>query len=338
MSARSGLLGCALRGLLVALGAAGALATAEGAMRLVGAEEPELNPLVAPVLAERGIANDDALAEQARRAAERWKVTLVLDPEIGARPVLGDEFYSAHGTVVNDYPFERRAGVARLLFLGDSVTRRGHLIDALRVLHPGDDVEWWNAGVEGFGTRQEALYYARFNRALEPDHIVLTVHNNDLLPTPVVFFDERGRLVVFRAGGATMRPNELLLRHSRLYRRWLRTRAASGDGGALAREVATALAQLSELAREDGARLSAILLPVLAPEETWTQEQRDSRATMLALLADAGVETFDLLEPLRDALRDGIDPCETPGDVAHPSPAVCAVFARDLVERGLLSR
>ena len=54
--------------------------------------------------------------------------------------------------------------------------------------------EWWNAGVEGFGTRQEMLFYARFNRPLRPDHVVLTIHNNDLTPTPIVFFDEDGRL------------------------------------------------------------------------------------------------------------------------------------------------
>ena len=57
--------------------------------------------------------------------------------------MLGEGPYTRFGTLANGYAEAKVPGVRRLLFLGDSVTHRGHLIDALRywfINRPGQHV------------------------------------------------------------------------------------------------------------------------------------------------------------------------------------------------------
>src|SRR5574341_2069038 len=58
--------------------------------------------------------------------------TFVIDPNFGFRPVLGEGPYTRFGTLANDYAAAKPPGVYRLLFIGDSLTYRGHIVDALR--------------------------------------------------------------------------------------------------------------------------------------------------------------------------------------------------------------
>ena len=97
----------------------------------------------------------------------------VVDPEFGFRPVFGVE-YSETGTLLNDYGVVKPAGVGRVLYLGDSVTRRGRIIRALMRVYDQRKLEHWNAGVETFNTVQEVEYYERYNRTIRPDHVILT--------------------------------------------------------------------------------------------------------------------------------------------------------------------
>ena len=62
----------------------------------------------------------------------------LVDPDFGFRPRLGTEQYSEWGTLPNAYPFEKRPGVERVLFAGDSATHRGELVRALRRLYGGE--------------------------------------------------------------------------------------------------------------------------------------------------------------------------------------------------------
>src|SRR5215813_5983087 len=69
---------------------------------------------------------------QFRRGGSAVAATFVVDPDFGFRPVFDTDHYSAFGTLPNDYPLTKSNGKKRLLFIGDSVTRRGHIIDALK--------------------------------------------------------------------------------------------------------------------------------------------------------------------------------------------------------------
>jgi hypothetical protein len=113
--------------------------------------------------------------------------TFVIDPDFGFRPILPSGSYTRFGTLANGYAEAKRPGVTRLLFIGDSVTRRGHIVEALKSHYGSQEYEYWNAGVESFNTVQEVEYYRRFNRAIQPDHVILTFHLNDFETTPVWF-------------------------------------------------------------------------------------------------------------------------------------------------------
>jgi len=189
----------------------------------------------------------------------------VFDSELGYRPRLGGETYSEQGVLRNDYDDAKRPGVERILFIGDSVTRRGSIVRALRELYGEQAYEYWNGGVESFNTIQEVRYYLRYNRSIQPDHVVLTFHNNDFETTPAVF-EHEGRLVVYEPTRRLSEVNPWLLRHSRSYQTWL-ARPTRGGHGRIVEETAASLVELKRVLDSDSVRFTVLLLPLLAPVE-----------------------------------------------------------------------
>ena len=262
-----------------------------------------------------------------------------VDPEFGFRPILGNEYYNEFGTLVADYPVEKRPGIERLLFLGDSVTFRGRIVDALKAAAGEERYEYWNAGVESYNTVQEANYYRRYNAALQPDHVILTFHLNDLETTPIAF-ESGGKLVVYAPHRPLRRVSQPLFEHSHLYRLWLG--AVLGDGtrdeAAIEADVRAALADLAEQTHAGGARLSVLVLPVFGRPETWTNAQRTARETIREILTDQGIRHFDLAPVVQRAVEAGIEVQDPPGDSAHPSEAAAERMAGWLLGEGLLDR
>ena len=131
---------------------------------------------------------------QFRNQADSREV-FTIDPEFGFRPILGKAYDNEDGTQTNRYTPDKEAGLVRLLFVGDSVTARGALIESLRQEYGEAGIEYWNAGVESFNTIQEVAFYRRYNARLNPDHVILIFHLNDFETTPVAFLDRKGDLV-----------------------------------------------------------------------------------------------------------------------------------------------
>lgn len=263
----------------------------------------------------------------------------VADEDLGYRPRLGGPVYSATGTLHNDYGQDKRPDVQRLLFIGDSVTARCKVVDALRALYGEREFEFWNGGVHGFNTIQEVRYYERYNAAISPDHVILTFHNNDFRVTPIAFTNSDGTFSVVDPDRDVGRVSPWLLRLSQLYRRYVRTRLAGGVRGELASQVPetrSALTRLRTTLQRDGVELTILLLPILRSEERWTREETESRRLARALFEELGLRYFDLLEPMRTTLEAGEDPGESPGDSWHPSWAAARRFATFLREHGLL--
>ncbi len=259
-----------------------------------------------------------------------------IDPAFGFRPVFGRD-YQATGTRRNAYSQAKADSVERVLYIGDSVTRRGRIVRALESVYGDTRYEFWNAGVESFNTVQEVEYYRRYNRPLRPDHIILTFHNNDFGTTPVTFRDDRGRLVVYEPGTPELELSPLLFRYSMIYRLIVGfTLNAGKDDIAYEDEVRDALRQLKRMAASDGARLTVLVLPILKEFGTWSPEERRRHAAAIRILRDLDIRHYDLLPPLERALELGVDPMETPGDPWHPSDDVAAFFASYLSERGVL--
>jgi hypothetical protein len=102
-------------------------------------------------------------------------------------------------------------------------------------------------------------------------------------------------------------------------------------------EVRASLADLEHMIAVDGAQLTVLVLPVLQPISAWKPEYREYRRLILGLLESLRLRYFDLLEPLNEALADGIVVAET-GDalVWHPSREAASYFAKYLRTQHLL--
>src|SRR6266446_7603445 len=249
---------------------------------------------------------------QFRQDAPNGLSTFVVDPDFGFRPVLGEGPYTRFGTLANGYAEAKVPGVRRLLFLGDSVTHRGHIIDALMAEYGSPGYEYWNAGVESFNTVQEVAYYKRFNRPIRPDHVILTFHLNDFETTPIAFRDADGTLVVFAPNWPVRRLNPWLFQHSYTYRYWLGLVTPKKTARAeIMAEVRASLADLERVVAVDGARLTVLVLPILRPVSDWKPEYREYRRLILGLLESLRIRHFDLLEPLQEALAAGAVMTET---------------------------
>lgn len=266
------------------------------------------------------------------------------DDELGFRPELGPppKEYAPHGMLHNDYTLEKPDGVERLLFLGDSVTHRGKIIDALRGRLGDEGYEYWNAGVEAYGTAQEVAYYARHGSAIAPDHVILTFHINDFEVTPIWFRNGEGELMKFHR----RRPQALnpwLWRWSYLYR-FLQglegeARLENSLEEEMAEEIEDALRRLKELTARDGARLSVLILPLLGGTEgypeAWAQGAAERVERAARILDELGIPAYDLTAPHDLAMERGVVVREASWDPMHPSRFVAAFFADHLLAAGL---
>lgn len=258
-----------------------------------------------------------------------------VDDRLGYRPVPGGAGYGPHGAKWNEYAPEKPPGKRRLLFLGDSVTDRHKLIDALHELL-GDGYEYWNAGIPGYATEQELLYYRDHLGAIAADHVLLTFHLNDYETTPVVF-ESGGEFVAVHAkiGGAA--PNAWLMRNSFLFRyAWtqLVRLTSAGRRAAIEAEVARSLAALRDLVRERGADFTVLVLPWIQDPARWPEPKPHHHALTLRTLDALGIRHFDFLPTLQRALAAGAPVHEAKDDPQHPSLEFARALAADLLATG----
>ncbi|MFQ5527812.1 MAG: hypothetical protein ACE5GX_16335 [Thermoanaerobaculia bacterium] len=268
-----------------------------------------------------------------------WRSEYEVDSDIGYRPVLGSGEYTKFGTVRNEYPVDKAAGVTRVLFLGDSVTHRWRIQRVFVNRCAGQPVEFWNAGVEGFNTGQQVEYYLRWNRRIEPDHVTLLFHNNDFVATPVAFRDDQGQLTIANPQAYLSRRDVDWAARSHLYRHYLRIRTARAveeDPITSVAETREALAKLKAALDAEGVGFNVILVPVLKPLAEWTEYESRSRSASLEIFGELGVPVFDLIHPLTEAAERGLDLHETPGDIWHPNDEISRRFARHAIRKGYL--
>jgi hypothetical protein len=263
----------------------------------------------------------------------------MVDENLGFRPILPSRFYNEYGTVLNGYDIAKRPGVTRLLFLGDSVTFRGTIIDALRGLYGEELYEYWNAGVESYNTVQEVNFYKAYNYRIRPDHVILTFHPNDFETTPVAFLNEDRKLSVYAPNRPLTEMNPFLFRHSHLYRllMGLVTSELRGEE-AILKEIVRSVTALRDTLREQHIRLTVLVLPLMAQPELWSSGEQERRRQILKALHDLRIDHVDLLPSLIDAIQRHIPIQESPGDIWHPSIELSAMFAQYIRSHGMLDR
>ncbi len=267
---------------------------------------------------------------------------LQADATLGHAPVLGGTQFDALGLLPGFRTAtgtrERVPGVERILFLGDSVTARARIIAALRALRPRQLVEYLNAGVEGWSVVQEVEYYFRQHRALPTDHVVVTLHNNDLTYTRTALYDD-GAFTLCRPDN-TVRLVPWLYRVSWIYRLLvnarIRDRWTPADYVALAEPTAAALRRLRDDLVARGVRLTVVVFPILADRKTWNGHELESRRLCLEMLRELRIDTVDLTAGVEDAVRAGIPIREGPDDPWHPGPLGGVRLAQEILASGFL--
>lgn len=264
------------------------------------------------------------------------------DPECGYIPVLDDDVYDGYGCrldsgrQLDSYNGEDRKGRRRILFVGDSVTRRERTMRALQKLYGDKLYEYWNAGVESFNVEQELIFYRRVNHKLKPDQVILTFHNNDFQETPLVSRKDGQLQVLFlRKDRAQIDP--WWFNHSYLYRWLTGINLGRFDRDRRRQAMGEALAGWKQTLDQDKVPFSVILLPILKPMEQWTTREKWSRETAIQLLQEQKIRYFDLLGDMEEALKEGVSIQESPDDSWHPSPEAAEHFAKYLYSQGILS-
>lgn len=267
--------------------------------------------------------------------------TFTFDDELGYRPILGSALYNPHGTLRNDYSPEKPAGVRRLLFLGDSVTKRGMIQAGLREALGDQGLEYWNAGIEGYSTAQEAAWYRRYCTDLAADHVLLVFHLNDFQSTPVTFRHGE-HMVVMYTKDSSRTLNPWLLRYSFLYR-WYLSRGFEANEltpnappRGVQEVIERALVELRDETAKEGTALTVLVFPWLRPLDLWPGSMPPKRAWILATLERLGIRHFDFLPTLEQALADGVEVMEKSHDPQHPSLEFGRRMARDMLAAGFM--
>lgn len=160
------------RGVALVAGLAFASLAAEAGVRLVLGEQPKFPRHV--VGAPWGLRYNEPGAHYRHKSQD-----VSIEFRINAQGLREDR----------DHPYAKPAGVQRIVALGDSFTI-GYEVEEracfARVLERelrgrGFKVEVLNAGVSGFSTAEECLYLERELYKYEPDVVLLTFFENDLL-------------------------------------------------------------------------------------------------------------------------------------------------------------
>jgi len=285
-----------------------------------------------------GEADRLALAQRFGNHDDRDSSRYLLDAELGYQPKLDGIERSSYGTLLNHYDPNNRGNRSRILFVGDSVTKRGKIIEALERECGPERFEYWNAGVEGYATPQELLYFKRYNRALRPDVIILTFHVNDLWLSRVILRDSDGRVATQPAVFLSTAPGAAwLMEHSRIYQWLVLKYLYLVEHPVAVSDVEEAIIELSEIAKEDGATLKILFHPILLPNAQWLESEFIARQTALNLFAKHSLSYLDLTPIAEQALNEGVSVQEKAGDKLHPSKEMAELFSEHITDSGYFS-
>jgi len=256
--------------------------------------------------------------------------------ELGYEPIPGRAGYGDRGVLVNNYPLEKHPGITRILFVGDSVTRRRVFVDVLEAELKsgvgGGSYELWNAGVEGYN----AVQYARLSRKLvpriRPDLCIVGFHMNDFTSTPVAF-REGEHLVVFTPGRSIYKTklyHEWLFVHSTFYRSLMMIAekilfSADKFHQEIYHDTLRALNEIRDLSGRYDADLLVLIFPYLKPLTEYSQREMDNYSGLLEYLRKKGVDFIDFSpalaqagwENIRGKAGDGLT--DGPQDPWHPN-------------------
>ena len=271
-----------------------------------------------------------------RKGAYRSTQLFTTDTALGFRPWLRTGPYNEYGTLQNSYNFEKQRDRTRVLFLGNTATYDGAVIQAMKNLHGEENFEYWNAGVPAFNTIQQIQFYKLHNARLNPDHVVMMIQPDDVETTPLAFRSRGTELTVYLPNIPRAEIDPWLFEKSYVYRFVRSFSISDGDGQhRIMEEYRARLAEFRDTLAREHIRLSVILLPLLAPMELWSQDEIKRTNEMLAILNELRLDHYDLREAMSETAPLDAKLHDTTAQPWTPTPEIAQTFARYLTKRGL---
>ena len=267
-----------------------------------------------------------------------------IDEELGYRPkFFGELLYTDLGFTFKTsliFPDAEK----KILFIGDSVVRRGRIQRALSESYSGKKWDYLNGAVEGYDVVQEVGYFFRYLKDLKVQRIVLEFHNNDLLYFPMAYLTSTRSAFWYVPGEKTFPISLDLFRISDLYRHWcawnyFKLLNTAKKKNSLVPDTKVALQKLKSWAEERNIPLQVFVFPVLRPYNQWQEEEKESRKQSLQMLRKLNIQHYDLLESLGPALKKGTPLTEdNQEDYWHPNDEAAKIFATYLKSKGIFDR
>lgn len=268
-----------------------------------------------------------------REQGAGWmSVLMVPDEAIGFRPMLNTQGgYDEHGLLRRSHTGEANVR-RRILFLGDSVTARGRIVNAIEKDLHDPATEFLNGGVEAFNLTQEVDFFLRFQSTVKVDRIIHQVHGNDLRATPIAFRDENGALNVYLLNSPKQHVNPWLFQNSYLYRVGLAVFLSRTTEADTLQEARDNFARMAAFSAERGIEYDVVLFPILLSRDAlWQDDWRDWKILESAC-QDIVRNCVSLLPVLDRMLAEGQPVEEVSGDSWHPNDAFAAAAAWVIVE------
>lgn len=247
-------------------------------------------------------------------------------------------------------PVSAAAGRARVLCLGDSFTFGEGVIEAdtypaklEKLLHvEGTDVRVFNGGVQGYGTRQELVFFERFGRALKPGVVTLAFVLNDACDVAETIAQNDAMTRAFEPstlGGisAIWRTIERRRHESQLQSAFFR-QIRGGFNSVEWDHCRAALDRFHALSDEDGFAFLVVIFPIF-----WQLDGGypfdDLHAKVAQACRDAKCEYIDLRDQFRDRPSESfwVHPTDQhPNEIAHDraARAIAPRIAEMLKNRG----
>jgi hypothetical protein len=269
------------------------------------------------------------------------KASFIKDDLLGYIPAMGvNSSYNEYGVRHNNYTLSKPEGWRRTLFMGDSIIGYGFTQRALQELTEGKPIEYWNAGVFGYSTAQEVIFYKRFNRPVKPNLVVLGFCLNDFDGTPVLLLHNEGGNVMVSPYLGQEYYNAWLFKNSVIYRLYLSAKAGFTGRAGLEGDVKKYLAELKGISQEDDFNLKVVIYPILKTEADWPRSYLLQHEQIIRVLKELGIVYYDLKPLLNETLKS--HPVKwvqlTEGDYFHPSQQFSGIIAKHLLEQGLFEQ
>jgi len=269
------------------------------------------------------------------------KASFIKDGLLGYIPAMGvNSSYNEYGVRHNNYTLANPEGWRRTLFMGDSIIGYGFTQRALQELTEGKPIEYWNAGVFGYSTAQEVMFYKRFNRPVKPNLVVLGFCLNDFDGTPVLLLNNEGGNVMVSPYLGQEYYNAWLFKNSVIYRLYLSAKAGFTGRAGLEGDVKKYLAELKGFSQEDDFNLKVVIYPILKTEADWPSSYLQQHEQIIRVLKELGIVYYDLKPLLNETLKShSVKWVQlTEGDYFHPSQQFSGIIAKHLLEQGLFEQ